>query len=155
MMAVIDKTEDFIAEAKDRLRAWGAEDWRQRRRGGYAQESLEQAMRDHGFIPKATGMRKEAEKPEIVRIDEIVSQLARQPGGDRARLALWLWYAPRKLELALSHDQDGVERTDLVEHEAGRLTELECSLAMHCSRAQFRAYRDTGLTWVAAALSQE
>ena len=151
---IVDITEDWIAEAKDRLRAWGAEDWRQRQRGGYARESLEQAMREHGFIPKATGMRKEMEKPEIVEIDEIVSQLATQTGGDKARLALWLWYAPRKMESVPSHDQYGTERSDRVEHEAGRLTELECSQVLQCSRAQFRVYRDTGHVWVAAALSR-
>lgn len=153
-MGVIDKTEDFMAEARERLARWGAEDWRQRQRGGFARETLEQSLRDYKFIPRATGMRAEAERPEVVEMDVIVSALSSIPGGDRYRLALWLWFAVRKTETLPSKDQDGNDRLDLmVEHEAGRLTESDCARLMQCSRATFRGWRDTGMTWVAGALA--
>lgn len=154
MALVDDVVEDWIGEAREALARWGSEDWRQRQLGGYARETLEQVLADYRMVPRASGMRREPEKPEIIEIDGIVSQLARQPnGGDKARAALWLWYAVRKIEAVPSHDQWGQER-DPVKHEGGRLTEKECSELMKCSRAQFRAWREMGLTWVAAALSR-
>ena len=145
--------EDYIGEAKDRLARWGAEDQRQRQLGRYAGETVEQIMRDYQCVPRGSGMRTEPAKPEIVETDVIVTMLSRTPYGERARLALWLFYAVRKIESLPAHDSEGRERAEMVDHVGSRLTQAECALVMKCSRAQFRDYLEHGQAWVAGFLA--
>lgn len=134
---------DYMDEAKRRLNDWGAEDWRQRQLSGFARETLEQVMADYRMIPHATGMRKEVERPDIIEIDEIVSKLGQQPGGQDIVRALWTFHAVRKRE----RDGHGVW------HEDGRLSQNEVAAVMGRSRAQVRSWLESGWWWVAAALA--
>ena len=144
---------DYIDEAKQRLNAWGAEDWRQRQLAGFSRETLEQVMSDYRMIPRASGMRKEPERPDVVEVDSIVALLLKQPGGRDIVRALWLFHAMRKTEHLPAHDSSGAERDDFIEHDAGRLSQEEIATLMEKSRAQVRSWLERGWMWVAASLA--
>lgn len=148
---------DFISEARRRLAEWGHEDWRQRKLGGFARESLESILKDYKMVPRASGMRKEPDRPDVIEVDSIVSSLARNhPAGRDIALTLWLFYAFRKTEGAAGKDSTGREHLDdITFHEGGRLSPAEVGLMMkpQRSRAQVRAWLDIGDSWVAARLS--
>ena len=100
----IDYVEDFIEEAKHRLRQWGAEERKQLRididgdgspiMTGWDSQTIAQALMTHGGrAPTGTGMRKEPEKPEIVETDSMVSMLPHlRRDGDTVRAVLYLHY---------------------------------------------------------------
>lgn len=134
---------DYIEEAKRRLNAWGAEDWRQRQLQGYAHETLEQVLHDYKMVPRAAGMRKEPERADVVEIDTIVSRMKSQPGGENIVTALRIFHGARKR----ARDEHGVW------HEDGRLSPAEVATLMRVSRAQVRHWLDSGWWWVAAALA--
>lgn len=136
-----DRSEDYIAEAKSRLRLWGAEELRQlniirEANGdllvhGFAADTVAYiVMRHGGRAPAGTGMRREAEKPEIVDTDAIVSRLqAGHPAGDSIRSVLYAHYVFR---LSIRH--------------GARIT--------HKSVRAYRDLLETGQAWVAGMLCE-
>jgi len=100
----IDYVEDFIEEAKHRLRQWGAEERRQLRididgdgspiMTGWDSQTIAQTIMLHGGrAPTGTGMRTEEERPEIVETDAIVSMLPMlRRDGEQVRRVLYLHY---------------------------------------------------------------
>lgn len=131
--------EDFIEEAKRRLRDWAAEERRQLRieldetgepilKGWDSQTILQAMMLYGGSNPRGTGMRKERERPDILETDAVISRIAKQKKGEAIRTALYLHYV-----FKMSYGQG--------------------SRFLHCSKNQYRDYIDQGHSWVAGALA--
>lgn len=137
----IDDVEDFIAEAKARLKAWGAEERRQLKidmdgmgnpvlRGWDSQTIAHTLMRHGGRAPAGTGMRKEPDRAEIVETDGIVSRLqAGNPAGDEIRSVLYAHYV---FKLSI--------------RQGARMT--------HRSVPAYRSLLESGQAWVAGDLSR-
>lgn len=135
----IDAIEDFIAEAKGCLKAWGAEELRQLRllkeasgeiylHGWPSDTVAHVVMRHGGRAPTGTGMRREAERPEVVETDEIVSRLVKgHPEGEEIRRVLYSHYVFR-----------------LSIRQGARIT--------HKSARVYRNLLETGQAWVAGSL---
>ena len=137
----IDDVEDWIAEAKNRLKSWGAEELRQLRltkeaggdivlRGWPTDTVAYVVMRHGGRAPAGTGMRKEPEKQDIVDTDEIISRLqAGHPNGDEIRRVLYAHYVFR-----------------FSVRQGARMT--------HTSVRGYRNWLEVGQAWVAGGLAQ-
>lgn len=103
-MPVIDEVEDWIDEAKERLKEWGAEERKQLRimldeggepklKGWDGQTIAYALMRHGGRAPMGSGMRKEEDRPKIVSTDAIVSALFEQHrAGEEVRSVLYAHY---------------------------------------------------------------
>lgn len=136
----LDDVEDFIEEAKHRLRMWGAEERRQLRIemdgdgtpliNGWDSQTIAQTIMLHGGrAPTGTGTRIEEAKPEIVETDEIVTRLARlHKDGKYIIATLYCHY---------------VFKTSI--RQGARMT--------HKSARAYRDMLETGQAWVAGSLS--
>jgi hypothetical protein len=137
----IDDVEDWIAEAKDRLKSWGAEELRQLKLQrdaagdisikGWPSETVNYiVMRHGGRAPTGTGMRKERERPEVCDTDEIVSRLTQgHAAGEEIRAVLYAHYVFR-----------------FSVRQGARMT--------HKSVRTYRSLLEAGQTWVAGSLSE-